>query len=473
MSLYHSISDITQNHVRDEASAHDYLERVCRLLDGLGRELEAVRHIEAGFAHQQIEQLFSSDENKPSLLHAVPLAHKELYGRKPEDQDKGWPFEGGSRACEGQTAHQNAHVIDLLDAHGAIDCGRLVSVEYALGVTGHNAYAGTPKNPFHTDYICGGSSSGSAAMIAAGILPASLGSDTGGSIRLPAAACGLVGLKPTYGLVSRHGVFPLSQSLDTVGPLSRNVEDSAMILSAIAGYDPRDSTSIELPATAYHENLEAPVTGVRVGLGTGYFMAGATAEIADKVSNAFEQFERFGAKLTETDIAEIADTNPLNVMLISTEAADIHLDSLSDTHTALNPQTLMRILTGLYTDTDSYRRLCQLRASLSATLIDKIFEHADVLITPVWPFSLPTIAQSDVGAKPEAAALMQQIGHNTRPVNFLGLPAIVLPIGLDRNGLPVSMQIVGKPYSEHLLLRLARHFERDLGFWENRYLYTD
>lgn len=466
MSLYHSITQIKNDYICDAKSAHAYLDEVYKSLDTTGRELHAVRLIDTDFAHQQIEYLFEKKQHD-RLLSYVPLAHKELYARKPE-HEKGWPFEAGSRSCEGNRATRNAFVIDALDSHGALDCGRLVTVEYALGVTGHNEYAGTPLNPFHQDYICGGSSSGSAAAVAAGIIPASLGSDTGGSIRLPAAACGLVGVKPTHGLVSRSGVFALSESLDTVGPLSRSVTDSAFILSAIAGYDQQDQSSIDIPIPAYHEHLEKRPEEVKIGIETGYFLSGADTQIADKVVAAFEVAEQFGMKLSEINVAEIAHTNPLNILLISTEAADIHLEKLPDCHDVLNPQTLMRILTGLYTEQDMHEKLLQIRAKIAASLIEKLFENVDVFITPVWPFALPTIEASDVGARPEAAALMQQIGHNTRPINFLGLPAIVVPIGLDENGLPVSIQIVGKPFSEQLLLQIAFHFERHFSFWEDR-----
>ena len=168
-------------------------------LEAAGQALDALVYLDLGFALNQAEQ----PRNHPDHpLAGVPLAHKELYNRL------GWPDEGGSKTHQGQVATETAHTITQLDGCGAIDCGRLVSVEFALGVTGHNDYAGTPKNPWNQDYICGGSSSGSAAMVAAGVIPASLGSDTGGSVRLPAAACGLVGIKPSHGLVSRHGIFP-------------------------------------------------------------------------------------------------------------------------------------------------------------------------------------------------------------------------------------------------------------------------
>ena len=467
MSLFDDIHTITNEHVKDRQSAHRYLETVCAEMDALGRDIQAVRHIEEDFAHQQIDQLFDTDPGQRGPLHAVPLAHKELYGRKPET-GAGWLYEGGSASCQGERAIETAHVIKKLDAAGAVDCARTVSVEYALGVTGHNNYAGTPLNPWNHDYIRGGSSSGSGAVVAAGIVPVSLGSDTGGSIRLPAAACGLIGIKPTHGLVSRSGVFPLSVSLDTVGPLSRTVRDSAMLLTQIAGYDSEDPLSIKVPKIDYLSYLNRPVDGIRLGLETKYFLSGTDSDIADLISAAFEETEAFGARLSEAQIADIDTTNPLNVLMISSEACHVHIDRLVERHNEMNPQTVMRVLTGLSSTQEIEDRLAATRAGLAARIIEDIFADIDVFVTPVWPFALPTIADSDVGAKPEAAALMQHIGHNTRPVNFLGLPAIVVPIGFDKNGLPVSMQLVGKPYSEGVLIALARQCEKHFSFWDNR-----
>ena len=236
MTSYAEIHDLVTN---DKLEAQEQTLSVISALRTLGKKLKAVVAIYEEDALNMAQNL--GPDNAP--LSGVPLAHKELFRRK------GWLDEGGSASFVGRIATETASVISQLDEAGAIDCARLTSVEYALGVTGHNNYAGTPQNPWNRDYICGGSSSGSAAVVAAGIVPAALGSDTGGSIRLPAAACGLVGIKPTQGLVSRAGVFPLAPSLDCVGPLARSVRDAALILETIRGYDSLDSeSSIEAPA---------------------------------------------------------------------------------------------------------------------------------------------------------------------------------------------------------------------------------
>ena len=316
MPFYQSIPEILAENRADKKAVETRAERVVSALDGLGRELDATVFLDPEFSHNQARSLSDGDKNLP--LFGVPLAHKELYGRKQAGAV--WPDEGGSKSCKGQMATKTATVIDKLDTAGAVDCGRLVSVEYALGVTGHNAYAGTPKNPWNREYICGGSSSGSAAVVAGGIVAGALGSDTGGSIRLPAAACGLVGIKPTQGLVSRSGIFPLSTSLDTAGPLTRSVEDGALILNAITGYDATDAMSVDAKKIDYTKNLDAGLKGLRIGLPERYFLEGSDSDIADKIAAVFDRLNQLGANGHTIEIKGIEHTNPLNVLLIATEA---------------------------------------------------------------------------------------------------------------------------------------------------------
>ena len=443
------------------AMTHDVLDD----LAATGKALDALVYLDREFALEQAEK---PPQHPDHPLAGVPLAHKELYNRQ------GWPDEGGSKTHQGQIATETAHTISRLDDSGAIDCGRLVSVEFALGVTGHNDYAGTPKNPWGQDYICGGSSSGSAAMVAAGVIPASLGSDTGGSIRLPAAACGLVGIKPSHGLVSRHGIFPLSKSLDTSGPLTRSVEDAAIMLEAIAGYDPRDPLSLDAGSINngqsaigdWRQGFEDGLLGLSIARAEDYFLTGVDAPVADAVEAVFQDAAKLGGAIRSLTIPDMDLANTLNVMLIASEAAERHLDTVEAHHHDMNDQTVMRVITGIHAEDREVQKLRQLRADMASRFIHDVFSDCDLLITPVWPFLLPTISASDIGAKPDAAPLMQRIGHNTRPFNFLGLPVVVVPIGPDQNGLPLSIQLVGKPFSEALLLRAARAFERHYAFWD-------
>lgn len=455
MTRYKSISELK---TRDAETAIRQAEAVLDDLDTLGHKLDAVTHLDRDFTLAQAAQSASSG----GALSGVPLAHKELYRRK------GWPDEGGSRSYQGQLARETASVIHKLDAAGAIDCGRLVSVEFALGVTGHNAYAGTPKNPWNRAYVCGGSSSGSAAIVAAGIVPAALGSDTGGSIRLPAATCGLVGIKPSQGLVSRAGVFPLSGSLDTVGPLARSTEDACRLLMAILGKDSADGESLDVGLNLDLDDLDRGIDGLRIGRAEAYFLDGSDAAVADVTDAVIGETEKLGGKIIPTSVPGIESTNALNFLITATEAAYFHRDTVLSSHHLMNDQTVMRILAGMFTTESEYRKLLAYRAEYTRKTIAAVFDEIDILITPVWPFLIPTIDASDVGANPDAAPMVQRIGHNTRPFNFLGLPVVTVPVGLDPNGLPLSVQLVGRPFSEMKLLRCARALERHYCFWERK-----
>ena len=465
MSLYKSISDYNLIYQNDDTSVSFEIEKVINQLETLGKKLDAVSFIDREFSLKQCKDL--SNKKKSLPLFGVPLAHKELYGRFIENGIS-WPNEGGSKSYESQKSNKTAFVIKRLDNAGSIDCGRLVSVEYALGVTGHNEWSGTPKNPWNLEYICGGSSSGSGCVVAAGIVPAALGSDTGGSIRLPAAACGLVGIKPTHGLVSRVGVFPLSNSLDTVGPLARTVNDAAKVLEIITGYDPNDPSSIKVPFNKFSKNIGLSVDKIKIGLPKNYFLEGTDTEMSDYTSDSFDLIAKLGYKCKDIVLPEINTINTLNFLLIATEAAKIHKKHILENHNKLNKQTLMRILAGIYTSSEEYEKLLLCRSSILKKFLHNVFEEVDVIVTPVWPFTLPTIKESDLRANPEAEPLVQRIGHNTRPVNFLGLPAVCIPTGFDKNGLPVSLQLIGSPYSEKTLLTVAKRLENEYSFWDQK-----
>jgi aspartyl-tRNA(Asn)/glutamyl-tRNA(Gln) amidotransferase subunit A len=445
------------------------VELTAGVLSGLadiGRRLKAVVHIATEDATRRAEGLRDvarrRDADRRSPLFGVPVAHKELYMRQ------GWPCEGGSRSLAGHCAERTAFAVRRLDQAGAVDCGRLTSVEFGLGTTGHNAYAGTPTNPWNPAYICGGSSSGSGAAVAAGIVPASLGSDTGGSVRLPAAACGLVGIKPTHGLVSRSGVVALSPTLDTVGPLTRSVRDGAIVLQAIAGVDAEDPGSVPVELPDLLHGLEEGIAGLRIGWPSNYFFEDASGSVADAVAEVFHLAGRLGADCVDVEVPGIETANAMTMLIIAVEGAAIHERTILENHAALGDQTLSRLLVGSFIPARDYHNALANRAHAARRVLAETFERVDAVITPVWPYPLPTIEESDVGGNPEAAAMVLRSGHNTRPVNYLGFPTVNIPIGLDANGLPASVQLIGAPYTEATLLRIARALERELDFWSTR-----
>ncbi len=391
-------------------------------------------------------------------LHGVPLAHKDMFYRA------GRVSACGSRILADFVPEVTSSALARLDGAGALDIARLNMVEFALGTTGHNEITGAVRNPWNPAHVTGGSSSGPGAAVAARLVYGALGSDTGGSIRLPAAACGLVGVKPTFGRVSRHGAMPLSFTLDTVGPLARGVADAALILQTIAGPDPNDPTTGPEPVPDYLSDLEAGVRGLRIATPENYFYDPVDAEVAALARASLEVFAALGAEIVPVEMpASIELGNPLTMLILAVEGVAFHGRWLEERRADYGRQTLGRLLPGLLYPAKRYVEALSLRRKVLDELREAVFERADVLHTPVWPFPLPTIEESDLAANPGFTEFIAATGHCSRPVNYAGLPGVSVPAGFTANGLPSAFQLVGRPFDEALLLRAARAYERETG----------
>ena len=389
-------------------------------------------------------------------LHGVPLAHKDMFYRA------GRVSACGSRILADFVPEVTSTALARLDGAGALDIARLNMVEFALGTTGHNEITGAVRNPWNPAHVTGGSSSGPGAAVAARLVYGALGSDTGGSIRLPAAACGLVGVKPTFGRVSRHGAMPLSFTLDTVGPLARGVADAALILQTIAGPDPNDPTTGAEPVPDYLSDLEAGVRGLRIATPENYFYDPVDPEVAALARASLEVFAALGAEIVPVQMpASIELGNPLTMLILAVEGAAFHGRWLEQRRADYGRQTLGRLLPGLLYPAKRYVEALSLRRKVVDELREAVFERADVLHTPVWPFPLPTIEESDLAANPGFTEFIAATGHCSRPVNYAGLPGVSVPAGFTANGLPCAFQLVGRPFDEALLLRAARAYERE------------
>ena len=389
-------------------------------------------------------------------LHGVPLAHKDMFYRA------GRVSACGSRILADFVPEVTSTALARLDGAGALDIARLNMVEFALGTTGHNEITGAVRNPWNPAHVTGGSSSGPGAAVAARLVYGALGSDTGGSIRLPAAACGLVGVKPTFGRVSRHGAMPLSFTLDTVGPLARGVADAALILQTIAGPDPNDPTTGSEPVPDYLSDLEAGVRGLRIATPENYFYDPVDPEVAALARASLEVFAALGAEIVPVQMpASIELGNPLTMLILAVEGAAFHGRWLEQRRADYGRQTLGRLLPGLLYPAKRYVEALNLRRKFVDELRQAVFERADVLHTPVWPFPLPTIEESDLAANPGFTEFIAATGHCSRPVNYAGLPGVSVPAGFTANGLPCAFQLVGRPFDEALLLRAARAYERE------------
>ena len=386
-------------------------------------------------------------------LHGVPMAHKDMYYRK------GVPASYGGLVGPSRPAPATATALERLDAAGSIQFGVLNMAECAFGPTGHNYHYGHCRNAWDPARITGGSSSGSGTAVAARATYAALGSDTGGSIRLPASFCGVSGIKPTYGRVSRAGAMPLSFSLDTVGPLARTVEDCALILGALAGPDARDATTEAREVPDYMAALKRPVAGLVIGKPRQYFYDGCDAEIAAAMDASLEVFRRLGARVIEVDLPDFEAWNAAAIMIIGAEAAAVHGNWLRTRPQDYSPQVRARLEQGMAIPAPAYIDSLRLRGAALRDFSERVFSKVDVLHAPVVAFQTPTIEETDVGGGPKMAALLAQVTRLTRPGNFLGVPALSVQAGFTKAGMPVGMQLLGRPFDEATLFALGHAFQ--------------
>ncbi|MSO93103.1 MAG: amidase [Rhodospirillales bacterium] len=387
-------------------------------------------------------------------LHGVPLAHKDVFFRK------GKVATCGARICRDMIAEETATVIERLAGAGAIQLGTLHLPEFAMGPEGHNDHFGPCRNPWNADHVAGGSSGGSAAAVAARLVHGSLGSDTGGSARLPAALCGVVALKPTHGLISRHGSMPLAPSLDTVSPIARTVEDVALLTAAIAGADPKDPTTVSTPVPDYQASLQGGVKGLRVGVPTDHFHVGVQPEVLDLVRAGIRVLEAEGAEIVEFSVPGADALVNLSSTLLLAEAASIQKTWLLERADEYTPFVLNRLRPGLFIPATQYVDALRLRPRLTQEFVGQVFDRVDVLLTPLNPVAAPSIKESETGDRSDLTRPLNRATRGTRLFNYLGLPAMAVPCGFTKAGLPVGFQLAGRPFAEATLFRVGHAYQR-------------
>jgi aspartyl-tRNA(Asn)/glutamyl-tRNA(Gln) amidotransferase subunit A len=386
-------------------------------------------------------------------LHGVPLAFKDLCFVR------GLPTSCGTRTAEYFLAEQDCTVVARLAAAGAVTLGKLNMTELAMGPFGDNAHHGHAQNPWRAGHCAGGSSSGSAVAVAAGLALGAVGSDTGGSIRLPAAACGIVGLKPTYGRVSRAGAMPLSWSNDHVGPMARTVRDCARLLQVMAGADPLDPTASPAPVPDYLASLGGGLAGLRVGLVENFFFQGVHAEMEAAVRAAVDVVARLGARVSELRVPDPQTTSDITNLISRAEASTIHARLLRERPHEIQPVVRARLELGTRIPAYDYLQALRLRARLARAFITEVFAQVDVLVAPVIPEPAPPLDHATEGPVHELVARQGRFSRLTRPFNGLGLPALSVPCGFSSAGLPLAFQIVGRPFDERTVLRLGDAYQ--------------
>lgn len=388
-------------------------------------------------------------------LLGVPLAHKDMYYRA------GRVATCGSLIRRDWVAPVTATVLQRLEAAGSVNLGTLNLAEFAFSPTGHNVHFGDCCNPWNPAYITGGSSSGSAAAVAAGLAYGALGSDTGGSIRVPAALCGVSGIKPTWSRVSRAGAMPLSQSLDHVGPLARSIADCAWLLQVIAGADPADPTASARPVPDLVAALGQSIDGLRIGLPDGYFDRDLAAPVASALEAAAAAFQALGARLVRVPMPALDPVNAAGTVLMWAEAASAHQAWLAQRPQDYGAQVRSRLEHGAALGALQYQQALKQRGPALDAFCRQVFAQCDLLLAPTHAQPVPTRAETDLADRPEAAVVLGALTRLTRPFNYLGLPTASLPAGFDGNGLPVGLQLVGPPWSELLLCRAGDAFQRE------------
>jgi aspartyl-tRNA(Asn)/glutamyl-tRNA(Gln) amidotransferase subunit A len=387
-------------------------------------------------------------------LHGVPLAHKDMFDRA--GKIPGW----GAKIRRETTCTSDATVLARLKEAGSVQIAALHLTEFAFGPTGHNYVLGHARNPWDTTRITGGSSSGSAICVATGVISAALGSDTAGSLRLPAAACNVTSIKPTWSRVSRAGALPLSPSLDAVGPIARDVRDLALLLQIIAGHDPLDASSSRRTVPQYPALLEQPVEGVRIGIDETLF-ADAHAEVQKRFETALRLLEKGGCRRVSVRFPDWMALDHLTQLLQLPEVASAHGAYLRKRGGDYGPQVRARIEFGHFVSGADHQTALRARGTILARVLAETFSLCDVTMLPVFADPLPTIAELDVAAGPKLQAALARIVVYTRPVNYLGLPALTLPYPREGH-LPNGFQLIGRPFDEARLLAMGYVYQREV-----------
>jgi aspartyl-tRNA(Asn)/glutamyl-tRNA(Gln) amidotransferase subunit A len=444
---------------RQDFSSLELTEACLRQIERLNPTINAFIMLTPELAVQGAMQADVLLANQPSNLNelallGIPLAIKDLF------DVAGVRSTAGSKFFAETIPGEDSQAVLKLKLSGAVILGKTNTHEIALGVTGVNPHFGAVRNPWDTSRISGGSSSGSAAAVATGMCLAALGTDTGGSVRIPAALCGGVGLKPTYGCISTRGVIPLSWNLDHIGPLTRTVRDAAVMLSVLAGFDPHDPASADVPVDDYLVHLEDGVPGWRVALAAGEYVEASDPEVLSAVDEAAQVFKQLGASVEKVDMDWLAEAALANGRMTVADGAAFHRERLAEHPERFGADVLQRLQTGAALTSTEYSLARRTQAE-TRRRFEMFFTKYDVLLLPSTPVPAPLIEGT------QAVGAASQLTRFTAPFNLAGLPALSVPCGFTGSGLPVGLQIVSKHWGEAKVLQAGHAFEQATD-WHNR-----
>lgn len=476
MELYElTVHELMEKLEKNEITSEDIIKSYSKRIDEKEKDVQAFVTVTADEALKQAE---SVDRTK-SKLAGIPI------GIKDNMCTKGVKTTCSSKMLENFVAPYNATVVEKLNNEGVLSLGKLNMDEFAMGASTEYSAFKVTRNPWNLKMAPGGSSGGSAAAVASQMVPWALGSDTGGSIRQPAALCGVVGLKPTYGLVSRYGLVAFASSLDQIGPITQDVTDSAILLNVLAGFDEKDSTSENLPKKDYTKSLVKDVSKFKIGVPKEFLGEGINPEVRNAIEMAVEKYKSLGATVEECTL-DIANEALATYYIIACAEASSNLgrfdgirygyrtknySNLNDIFVnsrteGFGAEVKRRIILGTYVLSSGYYDAYYKKAQKVRTIIKqefaKLFEKYDLLLTP----TSPTVAY-EIGTKSNNPLEMYLADLCTVSVNIAGLPGISIPCGVDKAGLPIGLQLIGKPFGEETIIQASYTYEQEVKFREN------
>ena len=475
MELYElTVHELIEKLDKNEITSEDIIKSYSNRIEEKEKKIEAFVTVTTDKA---LEQSKNVDRAK-SKVAGIPI------GLKDNLCTKGVKTTCASKMLENFIAPYDATVVEKLEDAGVISLGKMNMDEFAMGSSTEYSNFKVTKNPWNLNTVPGGSSGGSAAAVASNMVPWALGSDTGGSIRQPASLCGVVGLKPTYGLVSRYGLVAFASSLDQIGPITKDVEDSAILLNVLAGFDEKDSTSVNLPKKDYTKSLVKDVSKLKIGVPKEFLGEGINEEVKKAIENAVEKYKSLGATVEECTLDIANEALATYYIIACAEASsnlgrfdgirygyrtknynnlnDIFVNSRSE---GFGAEVKRRIILGTYVLSSGYYDAYYKKAQKVRTVIkqefEKLFKEYDLLLTP----TSPTVAYK-IGTKSNNPLEMYLADLCTVSVNIAGLPGISIPCRVDNSGLPIGMQLIGKPFGEETLIQAAYTYEQEIKFRE-------
>jgi aspartyl-tRNA(Asn)/glutamyl-tRNA(Gln) amidotransferase subunit A len=454
-----SLTEVARLLKRRSVSPVEVTRAILDRIAAVSPRLNAFRTItadEALAAARRAERAIRAGRYK-GPLHGIPVSVKDLI------QTAGIRTTCGSRILADWIPDADATLIRLLRGAGAILIGKTHLHEFAYGPTNLNPHYGPARNPWDPGRMTGGSSGGSGIAVATGCSYVSIGTDTGGSVRIPAALCGVVGLKPTYGRISRAGIFPLSWSLDHAGPLTRTVADAAITLQALAGFDPADPGSSRQPVPNFSRGLTAGVKGLRLGVPKEFFWDEVDPEVAGAVRKAVAVLAGLGGSVREVHWPMAAEARALSFLIIEAEAFSVHERWLKERPEDYGPDVRQRLAQGATILAADYLRAQRLRRRFIESL-DAVFKACDVLLTPTMPVAAPRLEETTLHWPSQTESVTAALARLTRPFNLTGTPALSVPCGFTAGGLPIGLQIAGRTFDEATVLRVGHTYEHAARF---------